>query len=137
ALSAVKAQLDLPADRHPRRLEQQAAARREQIEAQVVRDLPAEHLEEFRGLLRGAQTFTRLREYSKATWVRHHRIWRRPLLALGDQLVTRGLLAERDDLFWLLDTELDAAVRGELDAATTRTAIAARKVEAERLAGLD
>jgi phosphohistidine swiveling domain-containing protein len=133
ALSAIKTYLDAPEDRNPYVLEERAARAREAIETQIAPAIPRGLRGEYRELLAGAQKFTRLREYTKANWVRVCRTLRRPLRELGGRFAARGLIAEPDDIFWLVEEEVAAAVRGELDAATARGRVARRKAEAARL----
>jgi phosphohistidine swiveling domain-containing protein len=137
ALSSIKAYLDAPEEKNPYRLEEQAAQGREAIEAQIGAVVPRAMRAEYRGLLAGAQTFTRLRESSKANWVRADRTLRRPVRELGRRFAVRGLIAEPDDIFWLIESEVAAAVNGQLDAETARTAVPRRRAEARRMEGLE
>ncbi|MGD9893640.1 MAG: PEP-utilizing enzyme [Dehalococcoidia bacterium] len=130
ALSTIKAYLDAPKQRDPHRLEEQSARAREAIEAQVAPLIPRHRRTEYRELLAGAQKFTRMRESTKANWVRTVRTLRPPLRELGRRLVARGLLADTDDIFWLTVDEVEQAVRGDLIADTARAAVARRRDEA-------
>ena len=134
ALSVIKSYLDAPEAKNPHLLEEQTARAREAIEAQIGPAIPRSMRAEYRELLSGAQKFTRMRESTKANWVRLTRTLRPPLRELGRRFAGRGLIAEPDDLFWLLESEVAAAVRGERDAETAHAAVARRKAEAARLA---
>jgi rifampicin phosphotransferase len=136
-LSTIKTFLDSPESKSPYALEEQAAHGREAIEAQIAPLIPRGMRAQYRELLAGAQKFTRMRESSKANWVRANRTLRPPLLELGRRLVDRGVIVDRDDIFWLIDTEAEEAVFGRLDPAIGRTAPARRRAEAKRLDGLD
>jgi pyruvate,water dikinase len=134
ALSAVKAFLDAPKEKNPHTLEDHAARQREAIEAQIAPLIPRAMRAEYRELLSGAQTFTRMRESTKANWVRRTRLLRRPLLELGRRFAARGLIEQADDIFWLLADEVEAAAEGRLDNAAARAAVARRKARAAELA---
>ena len=133
ALSAIKAYLDAPEEKNPYRLEEQTAQTREAIEAQIVPAVPRGMRAEYRELLAGAQKFTRMRESTKANWVRLCRTLRPPLRELGRRFAARGLIVEPDDIFWLVESEVAAAAAGELDPAAASNAVARRKAEAARL----
>lgn len=137
ALSSIRVLIDAPAEKNPYSLEERAAAAREAVEARVSAALPRAHHAEYRELLAGAQTFTRLRESSKANWVRGDRTLRRPLLAMGRRLVDGGVLGTEEDIFWLLESDVAAAVRGDLAREQARLAVPRRKAEAARLSDLD
>jgi len=75
-------------------------------------------------LLRRSRELAGLREYPKFAWVKAIRQGRNHLLAVGAALVERGLLDDRDDIFWL---DLDEA--GEaLNGADLRELVAARRI---------
>ena len=133
ALSTIKAYLDAPKEKDPHVLEEQAARQREAIEAQIAPLIPRPLRAEYRELLAGAQKFTRMRESTKANWVRRTRLARRPLLELGRRFVARGVVERPDDLFWLLADEAEAAVAGRLESAEARDAVARRKARAAAL----
>jgi phosphohistidine swiveling domain-containing protein len=137
ALSTIKVFLDAPEDKDPYALEHSAAAFREAAEAQVSDAMPRRRRSRYRELLAGAQKFTRLRESSKANWVRADRTLRRPCLEIGRRLVKQGALDQPDDVFWLLEDEVARAINGKLNAKKTRADVARRKSEAKRLEGLD
>lgn len=133
ALSAIKASLHAGDDRDPRRMEERCAQQREGIEAAVLEQLSRPDRVEFRRLLAGAQRFTRLRESSKANWVRLIRLSRPALLELGQRFAERGLLAKRDHIFFLLREEVEAAVRGGLTAAVAQAVVEQRTAEYQQL----
>ena len=81
-------------------------------------------------LFRRAATFRRLRESVSFQYTFGYGLFRGTFLALGDRLVARGVLADRDDIFYLALDEVRAAVRDGGDepariAATRRADIAA------------
>lgn len=133
ALSAVKTYLHADASKNPYTLEEEAAQRREAVEQQLLAALPRSDRREFRRLVAGAQRFARMREASKATWVRALRPLRRPLVELGRRFAARGLLADAGDIWYLLAEEVEAAVQGRLDAETARQAVARRREKARWL----
>jgi phosphohistidine swiveling domain-containing protein len=134
AIGAVKTALEAPPEKDPHVLEERSARAREAVEAQIGPAIPRGMRREYRELIAGAQRFTRLRESTKANWVRLCRPLRPPLLELGRRLAARGLIAEQDDIFWLLASEVEAAVRGGLKAERVREAVERRKADAARLA---
>ncbi len=133
AISTIKSYLDAPAERDPYDLEEASAQQREAIEAQVMEAMPRALRREYLELLAGAQRFTRMRESTKANWVRLCRLLRRPLRELGSRFAERGLIEQADDIFWLVESEVNAALDNRLAATTAREAVARRKAEAERL----
>jgi pyruvate,water dikinase len=133
ALSTIKAYLDAPKQKDPHRLEEQSARAREAIEAQVAPLIPRHLRAEYRELLDGAQKFTRMRESTKANWVRIVRTLRPPLRELGRRFAARGLIAQPDDIFWLTADEVDLAVHGGLVAGSARTAVVRRRDAAAAL----
>lgn len=133
AISAVKAFLHAGNEHDPYRLEEAAAQRREAIEAQVRQQVPRAARAEFNRLLAGSQRFARMREASKANWVRSLRPVRAPLLELARRFRERGLIAELDDIWYLLDTDVERGTRGELTAAEAQAAVQRRRAVRERL----
>ncbi|HLZ70775.1 MAG TPA: PEP-utilizing enzyme, partial [Dehalococcoidia bacterium] len=133
AISAVKAFLHAGTDHDPYRLEEAAARRREAVEAEVRRQLPRGVLAEFNRLLAGSQRFARLREASKANWVRSLRPVRAPLLELARRFVARGLIADLDDFWYLLADEVERGVQGELAAGEAHAAVQRRRAVRDRL----
>jgi pyruvate,water dikinase len=134
ALSTIKAYLDAPKEKDPHRLEERSARAREAIEAQVAPLIPRHLRAEYPELLAGAQKFTRMRESTKANWVRIVRTLRPPLRELGRRFAARGLLTQPDDIFWLTADEVDQAVHGDLSADAARAAVARRRDTAAALA---
>ncbi len=133
AISAIKAFLHAGKEHDPYRLEEAAATRREAVEADVRRQLPRAALAEFNRLLAGSQRFARLREASKANWVRSLRPVRAPLLELARRFTAGGLIAEPDDFWYLLADEVERAVQGRLDTAEARASVRRRRAVRERL----
>jgi phosphohistidine swiveling domain-containing protein len=62
---------------------------------------------------------------------------RRIYLALGEQLVQRGAIDNRDDLFYLTREELHALTKGELASAAAKSLTAVRKAQMETDAQLE
>ena len=89
----------------------------------------------FRALLRRAQSGLRFRETSKSVAVRWIALLRWTMLELGDRLARRGVIAQRDDIFFLRPEELHAAAVGN-DGPDARERIASRRVEYERNAAV-
>ena len=56
-------------------------------------------------------------------------LMRRCLLALGRELAARGVVEQADDVFYLVDAELEAVLRDPAEAADARSRVAARKAE--------
>ncbi len=136
-IGAVKAYLTAGEENDPSRLEEQAARAREAIEAQIGPAIPRTLRGKYRELLAGAQKFTRMRESTKANWVRYCRILRRPMLELGKRFTARGLLERPDDVFWLLEAEVAAAVASQLTASASKEAVARHKKQAALLEGTE
>lgn len=134
ALSAIKTYLRAGAEKNPYKLEEAAAQRREAIETSLFAALPRGERKEFRRLLRTGQKFARLREGSKANWVRTMRPMRRPVVELGTRLAARGIIDQPADIWYLLDSEVEQAVGRTLDAAEAKAAVARRKETRKRLA---
>ncbi len=81
----------------------------------------------FRMLLAATQGAIRLRERARFRQALLYTRLRRILLAIGDRLVASGVLAARDDVFFLEVDELDALLAGELPAAAAGASIEARR----------
>lgn len=134
ALSSIKAYLDQPKERSPYVLEERTAQAREAIEAQIEPAIPRDQRRRYKELLAGAQTFTRLRESSKANWVRGDRTLRRPMLELGRRFVERGRIAPAGDIFWMTEPEVRAAIERTAEGATDlRAVVGQRKQQAATL----
>ncbi|MGH2584848.1 MAG: PEP-utilizing enzyme [Dehalococcoidia bacterium] len=133
ALSTIKAYINAPTEKDPHRLEEQAARAREAIEAQIGPAIPRAMRAEYRELLAGAQRFTRMRESTKANWVRMVRTMRPPLRELGRRFAVRGLLEDPDDIFWLLEDEVDRAVHRSFPPEEAWAAVARRRSQASYL----
>lgn len=135
AFSAIRACLHAGAERDPHRLEDAAARRREAIEADALQRLPRAERGEYRRLLAGAQRFTRLRESSKANWVRATRPIRPSLRALAQRFLARGVLRDAEDFWYLLANEVAEVSRGTLAPAEAQRRVAARHETQARLEG--
>ncbi len=132
-LSSLQADLAAGDDRDPHLLEARRAAERSVLEQEVEAALPAEARAEFRELVTMAQTLTRGREGTKANWARACRNYRPPVLELGRRLAERGVLAEREDVWFLRIEELRTGAEGALTAEAMQEAVASRKQEYEAL----
>ena len=81
----------------------------------------------FRMLLAATQGSIRLRERARFRQALLYTRLRRILLAIGDRLVTSGVFAARDDVFFLEVDELDALLAGDLPATSAGASIEARR----------
>ncbi|MCX5670186.1 MAG: PEP-utilizing enzyme [Planctomycetota bacterium] len=88
----------------------------------------------FEAVLRRAQEGLRFRETTKSRAIRWIAVVRQMLLELGERLAHRGILGQRDDVFFLQMEELVPAAAGRFD---PRPAIAERRAEYERNVALD
>jgi pyruvate,water dikinase len=133
ALSQVRSMLAVPADDAPLANIARAVERRETLEAEVRNELPPELHDAFDEHLAAAQSFTRLRELSKSTWVLACRRARAPYLALSRHLAEMGAVPDADDARFLMHHEIAAVVRGETlpDAAARIERRRAQAVEAQ------
>jgi pyruvate,water dikinase len=91
----------------------------------------------FRRLLRSTQTYVDLRQRTSLFMSEDSYQMRRIFLALGEQLVASGKLAQREDGFYLTYEELKRLARGELQAQTAQERIAARRAEMEADASVE
>jgi hypothetical protein len=103
--------------------------RRSALEAQIIGRLSQKDGARFRLLLTEAYELGRARELSRLNWVIVGRALRPPLLEFGGRMQRLGLIAERDDVFFLRWTEVQAATRDELHADLAQQAITERKGE--------
>jgi pyruvate,water dikinase len=85
----------------------------------------------FNHLLRKAQLGCLARENGKSEAVRGGAAVRRMLLELGRRLVERGVVQERDDVFFLCSDELEPVVRGT-QAFDVRAAVRERRADYDR-----
>jgi phosphohistidine swiveling domain-containing protein len=127
---------------HPERAPEAARASLADVEARV----PALRRPLVRLLWRRAGAFRVYREAVSSTYTRGYGLFRGTFLALGERLVTRGLLDEPDDVFYLsvaevralaggawLPVDREAAGGGPADA---RERVARRRVEVAEAAEL-
>ncbi len=134
-LSSIRADLDAPASANPHKREAAAAAFRGRLERRIFAKIPRKELPDFKKQLALTQMLAREREGVKATWARACRNYRPLVLELGRRLAERGVIAERDDVWFLRWSEAQQAGRGELKAAAAKKAISVRQAEYERLQG--
>jgi rifampicin phosphotransferase len=130
-LSQIRAMLHVPDSSSPRAGIEHAVAAREGLEAAVREGLPEELRAVYDGALDAAQTYTRMRELSKATWVLGVRRARAPYLALCRGLVGAGAVDSEDDAKFLTFDEIGAIVAGGSGAvADSRERVARRRAQA-------
>jgi phosphohistidine swiveling domain-containing protein len=91
----------------------------------------------FEKILDKTHQFIVARENLKTTWVRGVSAMRFAYLAIAEKLVNRGILKERDDLFYLKMTEVSDIIAGTLDAKLLEEMIRERKKEREECDHLD
>lgn len=132
-VGAIKSYLHAGETKNPYELEEAAAHQRETVQHQVLASLPRAYRAEFRRVLAGAQQFTRLREASKANWVRSARPIRRPLRELARRLADRGVIAGAGDFWFLTIDDVRAAVRRTLTPQQARELVARRRATYARL----
>ncbi|MGD7706489.1 PEP/pyruvate-binding domain-containing protein [Microlunatus sp. Y2014] len=86
-------------------------------------------------LLHRSRELTGLRELPKFVWVKAIRQGREQLQAVGDALVERGVLGDRNDIFFLDFAEAERALAGEdqHDRVATRRATHEREVRRTRI----
>ena len=111
-LSQIRSMLHVPAESSPRAGIEHAVAGRQALEAAVRESLAAEVRELFDHALTEAQSYTRMRELSKATWVLGVRRARAPYLALCRGLVEARVVKTEDDAKFLTYDEVAAIVEG-------------------------
>ncbi|MHB1417004.1 MAG: PEP/pyruvate-binding domain-containing protein [Chloroflexota bacterium] len=78
-----------------------------------------------------ARQFRLLREQISSTYTFGYGLFRCYFLALGDRFVARGLLADREDVFFLSQNEVHAAVADEQAAIPLAVIVAKRRQEME------
>jgi pyruvate,water dikinase len=123
---------DSPADA----VRAQAAAREAETE-RVLRDLSFPHASLLRVLLPWTHAAIRFRERARLKQALLYSRCRRIALALGNELARRGMIATRDDVFFLTATELIELSRGgAMLPRSVRDVIAVRRAEHERLSSL-
>ena len=136
-LSAIRANLGVPAGRSPAKLAAKAATAREKLTAAVEKSVPAGQREEFRLQLARTQRFVKARELTKANLARTSRSFRPPARELGRRLEARGVLATADDVWFLRLDELGPIVSGELGPRAVSAWVTSRKAELETLRVLE
>jgi pyruvate,water dikinase len=75
--------------------------------------------------------FLRYREQVGAFYTIGYGLFRKYYMALADECVRRGVISERDDIFYLTHEELSAAVREGAESKRYRDTVARRKTEME------
>jgi pyruvate,water dikinase len=107
-----------------------AAAQREAATARVLSQLRGPRRWLFNRLLASTLTYIELRERASGHLAAGAHELRRVFLALAEQLVARGVIAERDDIFYLTLAEVHTA-------GDWRAVVAARRAEMEADAKLE
>ena len=69
--------------------------------------------DETKRMIDRVRTFAGYREYPKYHMVSRYLIYKQALLAEADRLVANGVLADREDLFFLRFDELDDVIRSQ------------------------
>ena len=91
----------------------------------------------FKKLIKRIQEDTVTRENLKTTWARGLSIMRVLYLVIAEKLVERGILRNRDDIFYLKMTEVSDIIAGRLRGKYLENLIGERKVEEEKFKNLD
>jgi pyruvate,water dikinase len=120
-LTTLRAYLDAPPEMAPSRHLERQRRRRAAAERDAQRRLGRAVLGGvlpwrwlvFRWVLRRARRFLPMRENPKYHFLLYAAELRRTALALGDRLAVAGLIAQRDDIFFLSRADLDRAAAGE------------------------
>jgi hypothetical protein len=99
------------------------------LEEQIIGPLSPQDGARLRLLVTEAQELRRARALSRLNWVIAGRALRPPLLEFGGRMQRLGLIAERNDVFFLRWAEVQAATRDELPADLAQQAIVARNAE--------
>jgi pyruvate,water dikinase len=136
--ATVRAYLDAPPDMAPSRHLQRQRAGRAAAERRAKRRLTRGALGGllpwrwlvFRDVLRRARRFLPMRENPKYHFLLYSAELRRTALALGNRLTDAGVIAARDDVFFLARAELDRAAAG--DRRDLRPLVEARRALHER-----
>lgn len=105
-ISVVGAYLDMRDDQGPPATLARQEQERLRLTAELDRRMNPVRRRIFRWLLRQAQQWVALREHTKSVIVRGTRLVDHYLPAMGERLVEAGLIAYRDDIFFLTVDEL-------------------------------
>ena len=108
----------------------------EEIKKNVPRYLHGQIKKHLASAIEGAA----LKEMSKSVYIRLMEPMRLTLLEIGRRLVERGVLSQVDDVFFCVQSELDAIFSGEWDGQQMQLLIQERKnrkLEQERIAAVD
>jgi len=128
-VSNLKTAISLTEDRNPYTRELLQTKLREELEEEIVYQLPESIREEFQENLVLAQRLNRDREASKANGVRYSRTYRPLVRELGIRFAKKGFVADEGDVWWLRLTELrDLVLKGAADPAIQKK-VQARKEE--------
>ncbi len=112
AISQIRVMMDVPAQDSPHEQAKRSANGRKNLEKEIRTAIPKELKPAYDAMLIEAQTFTRMREYSKAMWILGARRARAPYLALADGLVKAEKLMTADDLRFCFYDEVKAMAAG-------------------------
>ena len=128
-VSSLKSAVFLNEDRNPYIREVTQTNLREELEAQIISELPESIREEFKENLVLAQRLNRDREASKANGVRYSRTYRPPIRELGIRLKNKRLLKDDSDVWWLRLEELRELVKSEPFDSAIQGKVQSRKEE--------
>lgn len=131
-LSMIRNYLQADESSDPRRIEARQRAEREAATAQSLKRLRFWQRPIFRLVLRQAQQWVASREYTKALFMRFVHRGRKLTRELGRRLVTRGLLDDLWDIYYLTWGEVKAAVIGRMSKDEAYAQIQRRRAEEER-----
>lgn len=132
-LNSLRNMVAAPDNQSPDHLHETVSNHRREAEQRIRAAVPQANRREFDELLAKSQAFVRLREFTKANCIRGIRPGRRIMLALGDKLREEGAIASRDDIFFLLAKEVDAALKGDL--ADSKATVERRRKQKKHLEG--
>jgi phosphoenolpyruvate synthase/pyruvate phosphate dikinase len=91
----------------------------------------------FEKLLKKTQEYIVVRENLKTTWVRSISALRFLYLAVAEKLVSKGVLTEQEEIFFLKMTDVSEIISGELGKEKVQELIAERKREKDEYATLE
>jgi pyruvate,water dikinase len=113
-------------------MEERERRTRQEAEARVRRQLRPDHLALFWLVLQRTRAFVKHRENMRLARTRAFGIVRRIFLRIGDAFAQRGILGQRDDIFYLGVEEIEAYIRGAAICRDLRQLVAMRRAEFER-----
>jgi rifampicin phosphotransferase len=127
-LDIIRAHLAAPPEADPLMLQERKAGQRARLVAECHSRLSPFRRLLFDFLVRKAQRGLAMRENFKSELIRLLAVLRRVLLDLGDRMARRGVLGDREDIFFLYLEEVEPLRRGEARF-DVRATIAERRAE--------